>query len=155
MEPERGGEPAGTQAVFRRESGAGIAVTISAIPVEIAIKLAQPRRPNSVLEGKQATRDEEAFLGGKKQLARKLLNAIFIESIETMSNHASAAHSPVARRGRRSKTSQKRGRPHKQSASSSVTNGERDYAAVGTLTRTKALLLAALRVWELKHRIND
>jgi hypothetical protein len=28
-------------------------------------------------------------------------------------------------------------------------------AAAGTLTRTKALLLAALRVWELKHRIND
>lgn len=35
---------------------------------------------------------------------------------------------------------------------------ERDttpMAAVGTLTRTKALLLAALRVWELKHRIKD
>lgn len=28
-------------------------------------------------------------------------------------------------------------------------------AAAGTLTRTKALLLAALRVWELKHRIHD
>ena len=28
-------------------------------------------------------------------------------------------------------------------------------AAAGTLTRTKALLLAALRVWELKHRIKD
>ncbi len=28
-------------------------------------------------------------------------------------------------------------------------------AAVGTLTRTKALLLAALRVWELKHRIHE
>jgi hypothetical protein len=28
-------------------------------------------------------------------------------------------------------------------------------AAAGTLTRTKALLLAALRVWELKHRIQD
>ena len=27
--------------------------------------------------------------------------------------------------------------------------------ATGTLIRTKALLLAALRVWELKHRIND
>jgi hypothetical protein len=26
---------------------------------------------------------------------------------------------------------------------------------VGTLTRTKSLLLAALRVWELKHRISD
>jgi len=28
-------------------------------------------------------------------------------------------------------------------------------AAVGTLTRTKALLLAALRVWELKHRLRE
>jgi hypothetical protein len=28
-------------------------------------------------------------------------------------------------------------------------------AAAGTLTRTKALLLAALRVWELKHRIHE
>ena len=28
-------------------------------------------------------------------------------------------------------------------------------AAAGTLTRTKALLLAALRVWELKHRIRE
>jgi hypothetical protein len=31
----------------------------------------------------------------------------------------------------------------------------REPAAVGTLTRTKSLLLAALRVWELKHRISD
>jgi hypothetical protein len=28
-------------------------------------------------------------------------------------------------------------------------------AAVGTLTRTKSLLLAALRVWELKQGIRD
>ena len=27
--------------------------------------------------------------------------------------------------------------------------------AAGTLARTKALLLAALRVWELKHRISE
>jgi hypothetical protein len=26
---------------------------------------------------------------------------------------------------------------------------------VGTLSRTKSLLLAALRVWELKHRISE
>jgi hypothetical protein len=38
-------------------------------------------------------------------------------------------------------------------------NGKPDpattMAAAGTLTRTKALLLAALRVWELKHRIHE
>jgi hypothetical protein len=28
-------------------------------------------------------------------------------------------------------------------------------AAAGSLTRTKALLLAALRVWELKHRVGE
>jgi hypothetical protein len=28
-------------------------------------------------------------------------------------------------------------------------------AAVGTLTRTKSLLLAALRVWELKQRVGQ
>ena len=28
-------------------------------------------------------------------------------------------------------------------------------AAAGTLTRTKALLLAALRVWELKRRVGE
>jgi hypothetical protein len=32
--------------------------------------------------------------------------------------------------------------------------GEPHLAAAGSLTRTKALLLAALRVWELKHRIS-
>ena len=36
-----------------------------------------------------------------------------------------------------------------------ATNGEPQLAAAGSLTRTKALLLAALRVWELKHRISE
>jgi len=35
------------------------------------------------------------------------------------------------------------------------THDEPELAAAGSLTRTKALLLAALRVWELKHRIGD
>ena len=30
-----------------------------------------------------------------------------------------------------------------------------DLPAAGTLARTKALLLAALRVWELKHRVGE
>ena len=30
-----------------------------------------------------------------------------------------------------------------------------DLPAAGTLARTKALLLAALRVWELKHRVSE
>ncbi len=32
---------------------------------------------------------------------------------------------------------------------------ETNMAAAGILTRTKALLLAALRVWELKHRFRQ
>jgi hypothetical protein len=46
----------------------------------------------------------------------------------------------------------RRGRPRKNVARESDV---RDLPAVGTLTRTKSLLLAALRVWELKHRITD
>ena len=46
----------------------------------------------------------------------------------------------------------RRGRPRKNA---SPEREVRDLPAVGTLTRTKSLLLAALRVWELKHRITD
>ena len=47
----------------------------------------------------------------------------------------------------------KRGRPRKRAAAAPATApAEKEYAAVGTLTRTKSLLLAALKVWELKQR---
>ena len=49
---------------------------------------------------------------------------------------------------------QRRGRPRKK-ASSHNGSAEHHLPAVGTLSRTKALLLAALRVWELKHRISE
>ena len=46
-----------------------------------------------------------------------------------------------------------RGRPRKQSVTALADLPvEKERAAVGTLTRTKSLLLAALRVWELKQR---
>jgi hypothetical protein len=48
-------------------------------------------------------------------------------------------------------TKARRGRPRKNATEHVV----REPAAVGTLTRTKSLLLAALRVWELKHRISE
>lgn len=48
-------------------------------------------------------------------------------------------------------TKARRGRPRKNPTENVV----REPAAVGTLTRTKSLLLAALRVWELKHRIGE
>ena len=70
-----------------------------------------------------------------------------------------SGHLPVsekaARRMHKTKTP-KRGRPRTRSGSAShAPTGEREMAAVGTLTRTKSLLLAALRVWELKHRIGE
>jgi hypothetical protein len=56
-----------------------------------------------------------------------------------------------------SKQKARRGRPRsaKNGASSNghSSNGEPHLAAAGSLTRTKALLLAALRVWELKQRV--
>jgi hypothetical protein len=62
--------------------------------------------------------------------------------------------SESTRRVQKSKARRKtRSRARKGSAT--TPNGEQELAAPGSLTRTKALLLAALRVWELKHRIGD
>ena len=64
-----------------------------------------------------------------------------------------AGHLPISETARRAgKAKAKRGRPRKTNVAQTV---ERELPAVGTLTRTKSLLLAALRVWELKHRITD
>jgi hypothetical protein len=60
----------------------------------------------------------------------------------------------AARRVRKPKT-QKRSRSRPKSATTANSGGEREMAAAGTLTRTKSLLLAALRVWELKQRVGE
>ncbi len=68
----------------------------------------------------------------------------------------SSAHLPVsesaARRVRRTKARRAagRGRPR---AVVEKNGAARPQPAVGTLQRTKTLLLAALKVWELKHRV--
>ncbi|MDQ6809769.1 MAG: hypothetical protein M3Z64_10180 [Verrucomicrobiota bacterium] len=67
-----------------------------------------------------------------------------------MNNIGQLPRSDSAARGTR-KTPGKRGRPRKATTAASL---ERTLPAVGTLSRTKSLLLAALRVWELKHGIN-
>lgn len=66
------------------------------------------------------------------------------------------AGSSTSRRLRKSKNTRK-GRPRGKTSSSASGQAapEPQLAAAGSLTRTKALLLAALRVWELKHRIGD
>jgi hypothetical protein len=62
-------------------------------------------------------------------------------------------HLPISETARRvGKTKARRGRPRKTHVRD---NGVKELPAVGTLSRTKSLLLAALRVWELKHRISD
>lgn len=52
-------------------------------------------------------------------------------------------------------TTRPRGRPRKTAAAANGAATGSDLPAVGTLTRTKSLLLAALRVWELKQRIGE
>lgn len=64
-----------------------------------------------------------------------------------------AGHLPISETARHAgKGKGRRGRPRKKPVQDA---GERELPAAGTLTRTKSLLLAALRVWELKHRITD
>jgi hypothetical protein len=64
-----------------------------------------------------------------------------------------AGHLPISESARRvGKAKARRGRPRKNSVQGTSV---KELPAVGTLTRTKSLLLAALRVWELKHRISD
>lgn len=54
----------------------------------------------------------------------------------------------------RRKSKSRRPRARAKTAANS-SNGVPHLAAAGSLTRTKALLLAALRVWELKHRVGE
>jgi hypothetical protein len=68
-----------------------------------------------------------------------------------MNNMGNLPCSESAARRVRKPGQRPRGRPRKASAAEI----ERHTAPVGSLTRTKSLLLAALRVWELKHRISD
>ena len=70
-----------------------------------------------------------------------------------------AVSEATARRARKTKAPK---RPRNRSRNGKNTQGAQSgnnygttMAAAGTLTRTKALLLAALRVWELKHRIHE
>jgi hypothetical protein len=66
------------------------------------------------------------------------------------STHLTSTES--ARRVRKPKARKGRGRPKHEAVPPAH---EPQLAAAGSLTRTKALLLAALRVWELKHRIGE
>ena len=67
------------------------------------------------------------------------------------SGHLSVSET-AAKRVRKARSTRK-GRGRSRNGTAKVK--ERELPTVGTLARTKALLLAALRVWELKHRVHD
>lgn len=73
------------------------------------------------------------------------------------SGHLTVSESAARRvkKARGQKRSRGRGRNGKGSSPQTTPDPATTMAAAGTLTRTKALLLAALRVWELKHRIRE
>jgi len=64
---------------------------------------------------------------------------------------------PAAKRVRRTKSNGRKPKARSRNGNGSTksTTVSRDLPAAGTLARTKALLLAALRVWELKHRVSE
>ena len=65
----------------------------------------------------------------------------------------STGHLPLSDSAIRPHSKAKRpGRPRKRAAAPAAAPVTKEPAAVGTLTRTKSLLLAALKVWELKQR---
>jgi len=59
----------------------------------------------------------------------------------------------ATRRMRKTKASTRKSKGRSRNGSTKPSSS--DLPAAGTLARTKALLLAALRVWELKHRVGD
>jgi len=63
--------------------------------------------------------------------------------------------SEAAVRPRRKTRGKAARRPRKTASAAQHDDDDFSRPAVGTLTRTKALLLAALKVWELKNGIRD
>jgi hypothetical protein len=61
----------------------------------------------------------------------------------------------AAKRVRKTKASARKPKGRSRNGSTKPASASPDLPAAGTLARTKALLLAALRVWELKHRVGD
>ena len=76
-----------------------------------------------------------------------------------MNNSGHLAVSEAGTRRVKKTKAHKRHRNHGRNGKNAPSHAGNDVvttmAAAGTLTRTKALLLAALRVWELKHRIRE
>jgi hypothetical protein len=91
-------------------------------------------------------------IGGDHRLAQEGNTAGLEAAFLGVMNNA--GHLPISETARRvGKAKARRGRPRKNTVQGASVRDQ--PAAVGTLTRTKSLLLAALRVWELKHRISE
>ena len=89
-----------------------------------------------------------------EMLAWKLLPFQELTAMDT-SGHLKVSSS-AARRVTKAKAGRKKsGHGRNGHGAKASANGQREPAAVGTLSRTKTLLLAALRVWELKQRIGQ
>ncbi|HEV3394327.1 MAG TPA: hypothetical protein VG103_12570 [Chthoniobacterales bacterium] len=71
------------------------------------------------------------------------------------SDHVAVGESAVRRVKKTKAKARSRNRGRNGKGAEAKTDPATTMAAAGTLTRTKALLLAALRVWELKHRIRE
>jgi len=69
----------------------------------------------------------------------------------TPSGHLSKSEAAIRPRQK----SRAKGVPKRRPKNAAAVNGAANRPAVGTLSRTKTLLLAALKVWELKNGIRD
>jgi len=88
--------------------------------------------------------------GASAGLAGKLLFSMVIMTPLHPSGHLSKSEAAVRPRPKNRAKTSKRG-----SKLRPTVDGEAVRPAVGTLSRTKSLLLAALKVWELKNGIHD
>jgi len=61
----------------------------------------------------------------------------------------------ASKRVRKTKASARKPKGRSRNGSTKPASASPGLPAAGTLARTKTLLLAALRVWELKHRVGD
>ena len=67
-----------------------------------------------------------------------------------------SGHLPVSENAtRRVNKSKRKPRGRPRTSARKAASSAPDLPRAGTLARTKTLLLAALRVWELKHRVTD
>jgi hypothetical protein len=88
-----------------------------------------------------------------KLLRRRIMNGNGQLTVsETAARRVRKTKSSAHKSKGRSRSGSRNGSRNGNGGAKAVTH---DLPAAGTLARTKALLLAALRVWELKHRVSE